>query len=102
MINLETMTSCVVDVKLDVPRRVHTGEGDIVCGGRDNDNNELSTCYNINNGTTINLINKRSEHISWTTVDGIYLIGGYSTSRTTELITGETTQAGFPLQYSTR
>ena len=89
MINLETMTSCVVDVKLDQPRDRHTGDADLVCGGW-NGNNYMSSCYNIVTGTTISLDNVRDSHTSWTTEDGTYLIGGWgdSNKRTTELITG--------------
>ena len=103
MINLETKTSCVVNVKLDQSRRLHTGDGDLVCAGRDDDNNYLSSCYNIVTGTTINLISARSSHTSWTTGNGTYLMGGAPESnyKTTELITGTSTQAGFPLQYDT-
>ena len=35
MINLETMNSCIVNVRLDQPRTYHTGNGDLVCGGWD-------------------------------------------------------------------
>ena len=103
MINLETMTSCVVNVKLDVPRRLHTGDGDLVCGGSDDDWNIHSSCYNIVTGTTISLNNGRHSHTSWTTGDGTYLVGGFdgSSYKTTELITGSTTQAGFTLKYVT-
>ena len=99
------MTSCVVDVSLDQPRTFHTGDGDLVCGGEDDGNgNHLSTCYNILTGTTINLNNERSVHISWSTADELYLIGGNPSSnyRTTELISGGSTQAGFSLKYDTR
>ena len=51
--NLDTLTSCIVDVKLDVPRFWHTGDGDLVCGGRDYDDNRLSSCYNIVTGTGV-------------------------------------------------
>ena len=103
MINLETMSSCIVDTTLDQPRRYHIGDGNHVCGGLD-DSNYISSCYNIATGTTINLLNGRSYHTSWSTSDGIYLLGGspaFSVGRTTELIAGDTTQAGFGLQYDT-
>ena len=104
IINLETLSSCIVDVKLDVPRYAHTGDGDLVCGGRDVDGNYLSSCHNIITGTTINLIDERSYHTSWSRGQEILLLGGCCsiTSRTTELITGNTTQAGFDLQYYTK
>ena len=102
IINLETLTSCIVDVKLDVPRSDHTGDGDLVCGGEDDHSNGLSSCYNIVTGTTINLINERHYHTSWSSGQEIYLLGGWDGSgyHTTEVITvGESTQAGFDLKY---
>ena len=104
MINLDTMSSCFVDTTLDQPRRYHTGDDNLVCGGQDDDYNNLSTCYDVATGATINLLNGRSHHTSWSTDAGIYLLGGDPSSnrRTTELVTGDTTQAGFGLKYDTR
>ena len=103
MVNLDTMTSCVINVTLDQPRAYHTGDGKLVCGGNDG-YSSFSSCYNIATRTIINLINKRYYHTSWYTNDGIYLLGGYPSSikKTTELVTGDITQAGFGLQYDTR
>ena len=103
IINMETMSSCLVDTTLDQPRNYHTGDGNLVCGGEDDGYDYKSNCYNVATGTTINLLNGRSSHTSWSTDAGIYLLGGdrSSNSRTTELITGDTTQAGFGLQYDT-
>ena len=102
MFNLQTMSSCVVDVKLDQPRRYHTGDGHMVCGGY-NGVSSLSSCYNITSLDTINLIKQRDGHISWSTDNGLYLVGGFPSSNllTTELITEDSTQAGFPLKYRT-
>ena len=102
VINLETLSSCIVDVKLDQPRDEHTGDGDLVCGGYSG-TDRLSSCYNIVTGTTINLINGRSKHISWSRGEEILLLGGWdgSSANTTELITGDTTQVGFDLKYDT-
>ena len=94
MINLETMSSCIVDVKLDKPKYYHTGDGNLVCGG--------SSCFNIVTRTSTKLLQFRSEHTSWSTNDGLFLLGGiHSAGSTTELITGDTTQAGFTLKYAT-
>ena len=103
LINLDTMSSCFVDTTLDQPRRYHTGDDNLVCGGQDDDYNNLSTCYDVATGATINLLNGRSHHTSWSADGGTYLLGGYppTNNRTTELITGDSTQAGFGLQYST-
>ena len=106
LFNLSTLTSCAITGKLDQPRFDHTGDGNLVCGGRDDDYNPISSCYNIATGATINLLNERVGHTSWSTSNGIYLLGGFPrdsiASRTTELITGDTTKAGFGLKYDTR
>ena len=97
-------TNCVVTGKRDQPRHYHTGDGNIVCGGQGNDGDYISSCYNVATGDTINLLNGRYGHTSWSTDAGIYLLGGWPSStvgRTTELVTGDTTQAGFGLQYDT-
>ena len=103
LFNPNTWTSCVITGKLDQPRNYHTGDGNLVCGGVGN-NGRLSSCYNVATGATINLLNVRSTHTSWSTDAGIYLLGAWDGSgyRTTELITGDTTQAGFGLKYDTK
>ena len=105
LFNPITQTSCVITGKLDQPRWYHTGDGNLVCGGLDDDYNYISSCYNVATGATINLLNGRSRHTSWSTDAGIYLLGGDDGSNyrtTTELVTGDTTQAGFELKYKTR
>ena len=102
LLNLETMTSCEVTVTLDQPRQIHTGDGNMVCGGY-NGNNLISTCYNIVTGNTINLIDGRASHTSWSIGSSIYLLGGWGSDanvgRTSEVITGDTTQKAFELGY---
>ena len=101
LFNPISKTSCVVTAKLDQPRHFHTGDGNLVCGGLANDGG--SSCYNVVTGDTINLLDERQGHTSWSTDAGIYLLGGSPSSnwRTTELVTGDTTQAGFGLKYDT-
>ena len=104
LFNLETKSSCIVDTTLDQPRSTHTGEGNLLCGGHSGIDS-ISNCYNVATGATINLLNGRSGHTSWSTDAGIYLLGGSDDSsyyRTTELVTGDTTQAGFGLKYNTQ
>ena len=85
--NLDTLTSCIVDVKLDVPRSDHTGDGDLVCGGEDDNDGD-------------NLIRERSSHTSWSSGQQILLLGGCcGYTETTEIIMGDSTQAGFDLKY---
>ena len=103
LFNPINQTSCLVSGKLDQPRLFHTGDGNIVCGGHNN--GTISSCYSVATGGTINLLSGREYHTSWSTDAGIYLLGGYDGSgyvSTTELVTGDTTQAGFGLQYDTR
>ena len=103
LFNPISKTSCVVTAKLDQPRDRHTGDGNLVCGGWDG--GAISSCYNVVTGDTINLLNARYKHTSWSTAAGIYLLGGEPSSTvggTTELVTGDTTQAGFGLKYDTR
>ena len=109
LFNPISKTSCVVTAKLDQPRYYHTGDGNLVCGGWGNVRTAdyLSSCYNVVTGDTINLLDERQGHTSWSTDAGIYLIGGYPTNnpnnlKTTELVTGDTTQAGFGLKYDTQ
>ena len=105
LLNLETMTSCVVNVALDQPRQLHTGDGNMVCGGY-GDGGVISTCYDIVTRNTINLIDGRYSHTSWSIGSSIYLLGGNDgnggngdAARTSEVIIGDTTQEGFELRY---
>ena len=93
-------TSSVISCKLDQHRYGHTRDGNLVCGGYTG-SDFIPSCYNVATGDTINLLNGRSDHTSWSTEAGIYLLDGYE-GRTTELVTGDTTQAGFELKYDRR
>ena len=99
LFNLRSLTSCVINVKLDEERAWNTGNGNIICGGFGRNGNGLSTCFDVVTRKTITLNTARAGHISWSTDAGIYLIGG-GLSRT-ELVTGDSTQAGFELNLAT-
>ena len=101
LFNPINQTSSVITCKLDQPRYGHTGDGNLVCGGYTG-SDFIPSCYNVATGDTINLLTGRYYHTSWSTDAGIYLLGGWDGSDTTELVTGDTTQAGFGLQYNTR
>merc|ERR1719450_1399648 len=75
LFNLESYTSCRVNATLDRTRSGHSGHGDLVCGGNEG-TDVISTCYNIITAETINLNEPRSDHTSWSTDSGVYLVGG--------------------------
>ena len=79
LFNLESNTSCRVNATLDQPRSGHSGHGDLVCGGRKSDQyhyEQYQNCYNVITAETISLNEPRSDHTSWSTDSGVYLVGG--------------------------
>ena len=93
--------SCVLP-SLPDERWYHTMESLEICGGR----YTRTTCITFTSGqwvTSHAFTKERSSHTSWSTEDGVVLMGGYS-GRTTEIITeGEYEGVpGYDLQYNTR
>ena len=81
-------------------------DGMTICGGMFTGNG--NTCITFSSGQWVNshtLTEDRSEHCSWSTSDGIMLLGGsmWDSQTTTETVRqGEVdSQAGFTLQYRT-
>ena len=109
LFNLESKTSCRVNATLDRPRSGHSGNGDLVCGGSEG-TDVISTCYNVITAETINLNEPRSDHTSWSTDSGVYLLGGQSTHtllKSVEFINTSTSSvhsrvSGFQLRKSWR
>ena len=109
LFNLESNTSCRVNATLDRPRSGHSGHGDLVCGGRDGAD-VIFTCYNFITAETISLNEPRSDHTSWSTDSGVYLLGGQSTGtllKSVEFINTSTSSvhsrvSGFQLRKSWR
>ena len=107
LFNLESKTSCFVQFKLDVPRSLHSGDRDLVCGGYGgNYGGYISTCYNLISGDTINMNNLRGDHTSWSTAFGVYIFGGRNSDgllNSVEFIntSANTVLYGFQLKYST-
>ena len=109
--NPESNTSCNV-TSLPEVRFHHTQHGDKLCGGgRGTRVNTDRTCiqwkpaeeqWNVSNTLRV----PRIDHVSWTTENGTYLIGGRGQERqelTTELVKEDgTTDHGFSLKYPTR
>ena len=89
----------------DLPdaRNEHTQNGLVLCGGFSN----RKSCLTFNAGNwleTHTLEKQRRVHTSWSSPDGIMVIGGYDSEAytATEILTdtGDTTP-GFPLDYNT-
>ena len=111
LFNLESKTSCRVNATLDRPRSGHSGHGDLVCGGTGNGHAVISTCYNVITAAIISLNEPRSDHTSWSTDSGVYLLGGQITIsgtllKSVEFIntstsSGHSRVSGFQLRKST-
>ena len=111
MFILESNTSCRVNATLDQPRSGHSGHGDLVCGGTGNGHAVISTCYNVITAAIISLNEPRSDHTSWSTDSGVYLLGGSgpnnSILKSVEFINTSTSSvhsrvSGFQLRKSRR
>ena len=93
--------SCVLP-SLPDQRVGHTMDSLEICGGY----STRTTCITFTSGqwvTSHALTEERVYHTSWSTQDGIVLMGGYDSPRTTEIITeGEYEGVpGFDLQHDT-
>ena len=83
--------------------------GKYKCGGAHQGNDETTnTCvqWNPQSGTwtkSHDLIQPRQIHVTWVTASGVYLIGGWNSPTTTEIINdGGQVREGFSLKYMTR
>ena len=98
-------TSCVLPPLPD-PRRRHTVDNNIICGGIDT----RDTCMKWSPDTgsweaLLTLDIDRYEHVTWTPRHGrgTYLMGGEHSPETSTLIKDDGTQEpAFPLKYSTK
>ena len=81
----------------------------LACGGGD-DSYELDTLTTCDkwtagtwNRTSHRLREKRFGHVSWATPSGMFLIGGYYSEETSELVKDDgSVEEGFPLKNKTR
>ena len=109
-IDIEVVSSdrtCSLYSRASLPssRAYHTQSGDILCGGYDNWE-PVNTCMSYTAGawvTSHTLLEERHEHCSWSSPEGVLLMGGEGSPRTTELLsnTNSTTALSFSLEYHT-
>ena len=98
----DTNTSCILP---DFPeeRNGHAQNGDLACGGSLSDT--LKNCVKWTNGVwtrSHNLREGRDYHVSWATASGLYLMGGGSSLKTSELVKEDgSVEEGFDLKYDT-
>ena len=90
---------------LPSPRSYHTQSGDILCGGYE-DHVPSTTCMSYTGGawaTSHTLLEERYDHCSWRSPEGVLLMGGEGSPRTTELLSNidNTTALSFSLEYHT-
>ena len=81
----------------------HTQTGLIACGG-DHQSHGISTCLTFQDGswTYSNLNEQRYIHSSWNSPQGVMLLGGKSSKRTSEILTEDGQwNSSFDLQYKT-
>ena len=103
--NPVTKTTCSLP-QLPEGRCFHTQDAGLACGGQGDLGN---TCvkWSSESGSwtqSHTLRQRRQNHVSWATEDGVYLIGGQDSSswRTTELVKEDgSVEDGFSLKYDT-
>ena len=91
--SVEVLSPTGVRLPCSVPllpdsRYHHTQDGEVACGGQDYD--DATSCSTLTaTGWTKshNLVYQRRKHASWNSPDGLLLIGGEYSLRTTELLT---------------
>ena len=100
-----TKTSCSLP-QLPENRYGHTQDGELACGGGADPG---TTCVKWSpvSGTwtkSHTLRQKRLSHVSWATSSGVYLIGGFYSTRTSEKVKldGSVVYGGFGLKYDTK
>ena len=93
--------------QLPEDRGAHTQDGNLACGGW-GPADRLNNCvkWSSESGTwtqSHDLLQSRTAHVSWATEDGVYLMGGRSSTKTTELVKEDgSVEDGFSLKYKIR
>ena len=103
--NVASMCSLFSRASLPSPRANHTQSKDILCGGYE-DHVPSTTCMSYTGGawvTSHTLLEERYDHCSWRSPEGVLLMGGEGSPRTTELLSNinSTTALSFLLEYHT-
>ena len=88
---------------------MHSQDGGLACGGGDSINNGGIQTQRCDRGTagswtrtSTHLIIPRQGHVSWSTAEGVFLIGGWHGATTSELVKEDgSVEEGFALKYST-
>ena len=100
-------STCSLYSRASLPssRAYHTQSGDILCGGYE-DPDPSTTCISYTAGawvTSHTLLEERYDHCSWRSPEGVLLMGGEGSPRTTELLSNidNTTALSFSLEYNT-
>ena len=97
-------TTCSLP-ELPEGRVYHTQDGGLACGGGDSSSTETN-CDRWSAGTwtrtSHTLRERRDAHVSWSTSEGVYLIGGTYSWKTSELVKEDgSVEEGFALKYNT-
>ena len=99
-------TTCSLP-ELPEKRGQHTQDGGLACGG--NDSSMRTNCDRWTAGnwtrTSHTLRAARYNHMSWSTAEGVFLIGGWSSAsqKTSELVKEDgSVEEGFALKYNTQ
>ena len=105
MVSSNKTSTCLAGAFLPSSRAYHTQSGDILCGGYE-DHDPSTTCMSYTAGawvTSHTLLEERYDHCSWRSPEGVLLMGGGGSPRTTELLsnTDSTTSLSFSLEYDT-
>ena len=102
--NPVTKTSCSLP-NLPELRWYHSQVDGLVCGGGDTDTRSTCVKWSPVSGNwtqSHTLSQKRSAHVSWATPSGVYLIGGFLSKRTSEMVKLDSSvEEGFSLKYDT-
>ena len=107
--NPVTKESCSLP-QFPYARGAHSQDGGLTCGGTYSTPARAKTCvkWNPASGTwtqSHTLREARAGHVSWATVSGVYLLGGYGSNsiRTSEKVNKDgSVEEGFNLKYDTR
>ena len=85
---------------LPASRQDHTHDGAVACGGWDGNTATYTSCVTLTAEgwqESHQLQEKRVDHSSWRSPDGLLLMGGKDSPNTTEILTDNSTSLSFQL-----